>query len=189
MVTSQEIRRQAILETLQETPLTIEELAERTGNKYHTVYKSVRELQEDGLVHQTGQVKDKKIVWAAGSSSGMPEFYDPATGKRIRADHIVYAFASQRDAASIRAAKAFFETLEQLINLAQELSEGKTNATQRDLDKLRHQVIVNRSYVKNLGGFYEQLLENSAFWKMDTLGAVGLAVEKIDASASSSENS
>lgn len=172
------MRKQTILNTLQQAPLTTEELAHRLDMNYHTVYKSCRELQEDGLIHYTGQVRGKSYVWATGTNAGMPEFFDPAGNRKIRADDIVTAYSVNRDAASVRAAKMFFETLEQLLNIASEIADGSSNVTEADLKKIRNETIVNHSFVKNLSGYYQQLLANNNFWSVDTLGLIGAHVQK-----------
>lgn len=176
MTTPAEVRKQVILDKLRDEPLTTEELATRLELNYHTAYKSCRELQEAGLVHYTGQVRGKSYVWAAGSSTGMPEFYDPAGNRHIRADDIVAAYGENRDAASIRAARAFFETVEQLLNIAVASKQGEV-VDQKDLNAIRHRVIVNHSLVKNLSGYYQQLLSHGKFWSVDGLSEIGGAVK------------
>src|ERR1051325_10527439 len=125
MTTPADARKNLILEALRNKAMTTEELADVLGFNYHTTYKTCRDLQELGLIHYTGQVKGKSYVWGSGAKSEMPEFYDPAGNRKIRADDIVIAFSEHRDAASIKAARAFFEILEQLLTIARELSEGE----------------------------------------------------------------
>lgn len=174
---SQEARRQLILDTLKEENLTTRELSYRVDMNYNTCFKTCRELQEEGLIHYSGQVKDKSYVWARGSKGVIPEFFDPAGNRKISATDIVAAYGVGRTAASVKAANAFFETLEQLLSLAQDLAAGTSNATEQDLKRLRAVAIANHSLIKNLTGFYQQLLHEETWWQLDKLSLLGSLLE------------
>lgn len=184
MASAADVRKQVILNALGKKPMTCQELADTTSLNYNTAYKSLRELQEAGLVHYTGQVRDKSWEWATGSTNGIPEFYDPAGNRKIAVDDIVVAFGQSRTAASVKAAVAFFETLEQLLRIAAD-PEGTTEA---DLKAIRNRTIVNSSFIKNLDGYYQQLLATQDFWSVEKLSVVGLLLrDKNAASAANNE--
>jgi len=185
--TPQAARRNLILQALKEEGLTTEELSKKLSLNYHTCYKTCRELQEEGLIHYTGQIKGKSYVWAMGSLGAMPEFFDPAGNRSIKANDIVAAYSVERSAASVKAANAFFEILEQLLNIAQELANGTSTVTQPQLRGLRAAAIANHSLVKNLAGFYQQLLHEDRWWTPDELSLIGSLLEKERASAQISE--
>lgn len=176
-VDTQELRRQAVLNILREgEPQTIEEIATRMNGNYYTIRKSIQELEELGLCHRTGMVRNRKELWAAGVSTGIPELYDPGGNRKIPVDEVAMATESGTPA-SVKAASAFFESLQQLIGIAVGLNDGSASVNIADLQKLRNQMIVHKSYLKNLVGYYEQVLQNPQFWNIDDLGAIGLQVQ------------
>lgn len=175
---TQEVRRQAVLNILKDNgPHTLDEIADRMTSNYYTIRKSMLELEELGLAYRTGQVKDRKEIWSAGQSGGIPEFFDPTGNRKIPVDEVALA-AESGTPASVKAASAFFEIVQQLVQLSIELANGTANVTPGQLQALRHQMIVNKSYLKNLVGFYEQTLQNPSFWSLDELGVIGLKINE-----------
>jgi predicted transcriptional regulator len=175
---SQEARRNLILDALRDENLTTGELADKTNLNYNTCFKTCRELQEEGLIHYNGQVKEKSYIWSKGSKGVIPEFFDPAGNRKISALDIVRAYSVERTAASVKAANAFFEILEQLLNIGRELADGSSSVTEQDIKRLRAITIANHSLVKNLAGYYQQLLHEDRFWELDKLSLVGSLLEK-----------
>jgi len=177
MVDREELRRQAVLNTLRTSQgMTIEEIAEKMQGNYYTIRKSLLELQDLGLAHKTGMIRDRRDIWAAGEISSIPELYDPSNNRRIPIDEIAVA-AEQGTPASVRAASAFFESLQQLVAASVQLADG-ASLNPDELKKVRYALISNQSYLKNLLGYYAQLLSIEDLWTIEGLATIGIKIKE-----------
>lgn len=177
MTDPQELRRTAVLNVLREGDASVEEIATRMSANYHTIRKSVIELQELGLAHRTGFLRNRKYLWAAGNNAGIPELYDPSNNRKIPVDEVAEASQSGTPA-SVKAASQFFEILQQLVGIAVDLANGVGQVNPKDLQAIKHQAIVNKMYLNNLLGYYEQVLQNPAMWDTDSLGTIGAFIKE-----------
>lgn len=158
-----------VRDSLKEDAKTIQAIADETGFGYYTIRRVVQEMLEREELVVTGVV-DRSTLYSLNKNfenSAIPYLTDIVSRRSYKAIDLLSLVGRERSINSSLAAGNIVKHVTRLMDTANYASHGMD--VKEKLDRIRDDMQRDFIYLKNVSGFYEQILNEASFWSQKHL--------------------
>lgn len=155
-----------IVALLQENPMTIDGLQQKTGVQYYTVRRIVNDLSVRGVVRAVGSIDRHRLYGynldSAYEKDTIPRLVQLVTKQSTKAIFLIEATGQEDGMRAVRAAKNIVRHTVDLMAAAISAANGAD--VNFVLNTIRKDMQDDMLYLKNTQSLYEQILKEPRFW-------------------------